>query len=248
VNIYALADLHLSLGAPFDRTNDVASLGQKPMAVFGGRWEDHIRRMERAWRETVGEDDLVLVPGDISWAMTLDEAEYDLAFIGGLPGRKILVRGNHDYWWHSVGRVRERLPESVAVIQNDAVLFDDFAVCGSRLWTLPSSPDFKAADESIYKRELIRLEMSLRAAEGRPVIVMTHFMPIGENGEENEVTDLFFRYHARIAVYGHLHDKSHAIAVQGEKFGIRFFLASADYVDFCPRLIASHGEQGLSVQ
>lgn len=239
MNIFALSDLHLSLHQPFDPMDESLYEGTKPMGIFGSQWRHHIYRIYENWNRIVQEEDLVLVAGDISWAMTLEEAFYDLHFIGDLPGRKIMIRGNHDYWWHSVKKIREQLSPDMEIIQNDAVLFDDFAVCGSRLWTLPTSPDFKADDEVIYRRELIRLELSLKAAKGRPVINMSHFMPISEKGEENEVTELFHRYQVEKAVYGHLHDKSHAIAVEGEKHGIEFFLTSADYLDCKPRLIGS---------
>lgn len=239
MNIFALSDLHLSLNQPFDPMDEGLYEGTKPMGIFGSRWQRHIQRIYENWNETVRKEDIVLIAGDISWAMTLEDAVYDLNFIGSLPGRKIMIRGNHDYWWHSVKKIRECLSPDTEIIQNDAVLLDDFAVCGTRLWTLPSSPDFKAGDDVIYKRELIRLELSLKAAAGRPVINLTHFMPIAEKGEENEVTDLFHRYHVEKAVYGHLHDKSHAIAVEGEKHGIDFYLTSADYLDCRPRLILS---------
>lgn len=209
------------------------------MGIFGSRWQQHIYRIYTNWQKIVHDDDLVLIAGDISWAMALEDAVHDLNFIGELPGRKIMIRGNHDYWWHSVKKIRELLPPSIEIIQNDAVLFDDFAVCGTRLWTLPSSPDFKAEDEVIYRRELIRLEMTLKAAKGLPVINMTHFMPINEKGGKTEVIELFHRYDVKKAIYGHLHDKSHAIAVEGEKHGVEFHLTSADYLDCKPLFIAS---------
>lgn len=237
MKIFALADLHLSLAKPFAPDDETTFSGEKPMDVFGGSWEQHIKRIYENWQDTVGEDDLVLIAGDISWAMTLDEAGHDLDFIAGLKGTKIMVRGNHDFWWHSVKKIRERLPETTKIIQNDAVLFPDFAVCGTRLWTLPSSPDFKESDEKIYKRELLREELSLQAAQGRPVINMNHFMPVGEKGEDNEVTALFQRYAVAVSVYGHLHDKSHAIAFQGQKDHIRYVLTSGDYLDFQPLLL-----------
>lgn len=238
MKIFALADLHLSLSRPFDASDSFSAAGNKPMGIFGETWENHALRINEYWRDTVSPGDLVLIAGDISWAMTLDGARHDLAFIGSLPGSKIMIRGNHDYWWCTLKKIRAVLPESMRIIQNDAVLFDDFAVCGSRLWTLPSSPDFKQGDEKIYKRELLRLEMSLKAAEGKPVIAMTHYMPLPEGGEENEVSALLSRYQTKMCVYGHLHDRSHAIAVQGEHHGIKYLLSSADYLQFKPRLIA----------
>lgn len=237
MNIFALSDLHLSLNRPFDPADPSLYEGTKPMGIFGDRWQNHIYRIYKEWNALVREEDLVLIAGDISWAMTLEEARFDLDFIGSLPGRKIMIRGNHDYWWHSVKKIREQLPLNTEIIQNDAVLFDDFAVCGTRLWTLPTSPDFKAADDAIYRRELIRAELSLKAAKGRPVIFMTHFMPMGEKGEPNEVTELFEKYNVKKAIYGHLHDKSHAIAVQGERHGVVYCLTSADFLECKPLLL-----------
>lgn len=234
MNIFALSDLHLSLNRPFNPADPSLYEGTKPMGIFGDRWQNHIYRIYKEWNALVREDDLVLIAGDISWAMTLEEARFDLDFIGSLPGRKIMIRGNHDYWWHSVKKIREQLPQNTEIIQNDAILFDDFAVCGTRLWTLPTSPDFKGTDDAIYRRELIRAELSLKAAKGRPVIFMTHFMPMGEKGEPNEVTELFEKYNVKKAIYGHLHDKSHAIAVQGERHGVVYFLTSADFLECKP--------------
>lgn len=237
MNIFALSDLHLSLNRPFDPADPSLYEGTKPMGIFGDRWQDHIYRIYREWNSLVGAEDLVLIAGDISWAMTLEEARFDLDFIGSLPGRKIMIRGNHDYWWHSVKKIREQLPPNIEIIQNDAVLLEDIAICGTRLWTLPTSPDFKANDDAIYRRELIRAELSLKAARGLPVIFMSHFMPLGEKGEPNEVSELFKKYHVKRAIYGHLHDKSHAIAVQGERHGVIYSLTSADFLECRPQRI-----------
>lgn len=237
MRIFALADLHLSLAKPFDREDEATFYGEKPMDVFGSQWDFHMKKIFDHWQATVSCDDLVLIAGDISWAMTLEAARYDLDFVSSLNGKKIMIRGNHDYWWHSLKKIRAYLPKETMVIQNDAVLFPDFAVCGTRLWALPSSADFSPNDEKIYKRELLRQELSLKAAFGRPVINMNHFMPVDEKGQDNEVTDLFHRYHVIKTVYGHLHDKSHTIAFQGEKDGMGFYLTSADYLGFKPLLL-----------
>ena len=238
MKIFALADLHLSLDKPYRSEDETTFSGTKPMDIFGTRWDQHIRRIDENWRNTVGEKDIVLIAGDISWAMTLEEACFDLDFVASLPGKKIMIRGNHDFWWHSPKKIRASLDDSISIIQNDAVLLDDIAICGTRLWTLPSSNDFKSDDEVIFRRELIRQELSLQAAGGRPVINMTHFMPVDSGETANEVVELFKKYNVVKSVYGHLHDKSHAIAVQGEKHGMEFYLTSADYLGFTPRLIA----------
>lgn len=237
MKVFALADLHLSLDAPAD-FNDMASLrATKPMDIFGDNWWEHIKRIYENWQSVVTDDDIVLIPGDISWAMDLNKVCHDLAFIGALKGRKIMIRGNHDYWWHSPSKIRKVLPPSVEIIQNEAVIIGDIAVTGTRLWNLPGTPDFTEEDSKIYRRELIRLEMSLKAAGGRPVINMFHYMPVNERGENNEVIELLRQYKTEIVVYGHLHDKSHRIAFEGEHWGINFYLTSADYLDCTPKLI-----------
>ncbi|MEE0775963.1 MAG: metallophosphoesterase [Bacillota bacterium] len=237
MKIFALADLHLSLSAPANFA-DVSTLkGYKPMDIFGRGWKNHIYRIYEHWQETVNPDDVVLLPGDISWAMTLEDAKYDLDFVGRLHGRKILLRGNHDYWWHSVAKINKVLPPNMEVLQNNAFIIGDVAITGSRLWSLPGATDFSEEDQKIYDRELIRLELSLKEAKGRPVINMTHYMPVNENCEENEVIALLKSYQTQAVVYGHLHDKSHRIAVEGRHWGMEFHLVSGDYLCFVPKLI-----------
>ena len=154
MKIFAVADLHLPGG-----TN-------KTMDVFGKQWEGHFDRIRASWTEQVGEDDTVLLPGDLSWAMQMKDALEDLAEVGRLPGRKILLRGNHDYWWGSVTRLREALPKNMFALQNDALRLGDTVFCGSRGWTHPAGDGREDAENRrIYERELIRLEMSLEAGE-----------------------------------------------------------------------------------
>lgn len=238
MKIFALGDLHLSLNAPAIPQDAASFQGTKPMDIFGANWSEHIKRIYDNWQDTVGDDDLVLVPGDISWAMTLAAARHDLAFISSLKGRKILIRGNHDYWWHSPSKIRQSLPPSVEILQNEAIFIGDWAITGTRLWTLPGTAEFGPADQKIFQRELIRLELSLQGAQGRPVINMFHYMPTNEKGEANEVTELLGRYNTRIVVYGHLHDQSHRIAIEGEHWHMQFYLVSGDYLNFTPKLIA----------
>ena len=149
MQIYAIADLHLSLTS------------EKPMDVFGEAWRGHAEKLERNWRERVQADDLVLIPGDISWAMQLSAALPDLSFIGDLPGKKILLKGNHDYWWSAIGRVRASLPEGMRALQNDSIVENGIGICGSRGWLCPGSNNFSAEDQKIYLRELDRLSLSL---------------------------------------------------------------------------------------
>ena len=234
VKLFAIADLHMDGGAG------------KPMDVFGQNWDDHCSRIFNAWREAVSEDDTVLIPGDISWAMKFKDALQDIRKIAELPGKKVLTRGNHDYWWGSLTQMRAALPESVKLVQNDAQDLGEFTVCGSRGWMLPSDPDFKAADRKIYERELIRLEFSLSAAErlgNKPKVCMLHFPPLHADGEPTGFSELLEKHRVKLCVYGHLHGASGwETGFKGEKNGVRYELCSADSLDFKPKLInASQG-------
>ena len=211
------------------------------MNVFGEKWENHAERLCDAWQSIVSENDCVLIPGDISWAMHFEDVLDDLNFISGLNGRKILIRGNHDYWWASPSRIRSVLPANISIIQNDSIRMNGFAVAGSRGWMLPGTPNFDAAvDTKIYSRELIRLELSLKSAADMPTVLMTHFPPIGENGEANGVTGLIDKYPVTDVIYGHLHAHSCRQAFEGEFNGKNYYLCSADYLDFKPRLIREY--------
>ena len=227
-HVYAIGDLHLSLSVP-----------NKAMDVFGTRWQNHADRLKEAWQDTVGEDDLVLVPGDISWAMYLSDAIADLGFVGELKGTKLLLRGNHDYWWQSVTKVREALPQGMYVLQNDAFRFGDLFIAGTRGWTVPESAHFKeSADRKLYERERIRLGLSLSAVpQGAPLIGMLHYPPFSEAGKPSAYADRFAQAGASDVVYGHLHGASHRTAFLGASAGVNYHLVSADYLDFVPRLI-----------
>ncbi len=222
MDIYAIGDLHLPGG------------DDKPMNVFGDRWEGHFERISQDWLARVGEGDAVLIPGDISWAMQLDSALPDLRAIGRLPGKKILLRGNHDYWWSGISRLRDALPSGMYAIQNDAMLLGDTAFCGTRGWTLPGN-GAAAEDEKIYSRELQRMEMSLeRAMKLRPerLVVMCHYPALGEGGAQTPLSDLLRRYPVDDVVYGHLHGPSLRSAVNGFAYGMRFHCVSCDGLQF----------------
>jgi len=238
MNIYAIGDLHLPGGQ------------EKPMDIFDSAWENHPEIIARNWRETVEEDDLVLMPGDLSWAMKLEEAAEDLAYLGRLPGRIVLIRGNHDYWWGPIGRVRRALPPNVQAIQNDHVpLGERGAICGSRGWVLPGSPGFSEDDERIYRREVERLTLSLESARkaGRvPSIVMLHYPPLAARARPTEFTRLLEEYGAALCVYGHLHGReAHERAVQGSVRGVEYVLASCDAIGFSPLPLVKTGPSGL---
>ncbi|OFW74872.1 MAG: hypothetical protein A2201_04785 [Alicyclobacillus sp. RIFOXYA1_FULL_53_8] len=222
--VYALADLHLS------------SSVEKPMDIFGVAWEHHAEKIKTSWTNQVTVNDLVLIPGDISWAMTLLEAQADLDWIAQLPGVKVMIRGNHDYWWNGIQKIRRSLHPSLHALQNDAFVYDNVVVCGTRGWVSPSHPKFTLEDEAIYKREGERLKLTLEkaASHNLPIVAMLHYPPSGALGETTLFTQLLEEYGVRCCVYGHLHGPSHRFAVEGQSGGVEYRLVSADYINFSP--------------
>lgn len=223
MKVFAISDLHLSVNNP------------KPMDIFGPTWEGYLDKIFSDWREKVSEDDIVLLAGDFSWAMKLEDTKEDFDLLKNLPGKKIIVRGNHDYWWKSISAVRNVLPENFYALQNDAIKFGEYIFCGTRLWNLPTENKGQTEeDEKIYKRELIRLEMSLQAAKrlqenGEKIICELHYPPYTFNEENNEVTALIEKYGVYKVVYGHIH----AYCKQNlelEKNGIKYYLTSCDII------------------
>lgn len=232
MNIFAIGDLHLSGG------------DDKPMDIFGAQWEHHFDRISASWRQMVKEDDLVLIPGDISWAMAFSDALPDIRAIGELPGIKVLLRGNHDYWWPGINALRDALPIGMYALQNDALRFGDYTICGSRGWTLPNAQTTKE-DKKIIDREMIRLKMSLDAGKrlGGRMIVMTHFPPCGEEGKPTEVTQLFSSNGVERAVYAHLHGYAGKNAFSGEIDGVPYHCVSCDSLDFTLYPVAVNEEK-----
>jgi len=237
MRIWAIADLHLSFAAP------------KPMDVFGERWNDHAGRIGAAWRERIADDDLVLLAGDISWALKWDAALVDLQWIGALPGRKVLTKGNHDYWWDAARKRRCELPPSLALVEADAVAVDGWVLCGTRAWISPEHPAFDPdTDERIYRRELGRLERALAAAgtlaQGeQPIGVLLHYPPFLPTGTPTRFAELISAAGASFCVYGHLHRRADwNVAVQGTRGGVRYHLTACDFLGFAPSLIVDeHG-------
>ena len=223
MRVFAISDLHLSSGA------------NKPMDVFGEHWEHHFERISEDWRSKVGDEDIVLLPGDLSWAMQLDGAQEDIESVAALPGRKLITRGNHDYWWNSISRVRDRLPQGMYALQNDALVLDGMAFCGTRGWLLPCESTDKD-DERIYKRELGRLRMSLECARRLlplgDVICMLHYPPLTDVERDTEVTSLLEEFGVAHTVYGHLHGNALKGAFRGEHNGVRYHQVSCDGTDF----------------
>jgi len=227
MRIFAIGDLHLSFGT------------DKPMDVFGEEWIRHADKIKRSWQNNVTADDWVLIPGDVSWAMNEQEVTPDLAFIGKLPGSKVLLRGNHDYWWSTITKVRSLLPPKTYALQNDAMAIGSVAIAGTRGWLLPTYTGFTSEDDKIYKRELKRLELSLKAAESfqQPIWVMLHYPPLTPSATTSDFEKLMREYNVERCIYGHLHGEGHRHAVQGWVGGIFHELVSADHLHFAPKLL-----------
>jgi predicted phosphohydrolase len=231
VKIWGLSDLHLSFST------------DKPMHVFGEHWLGHADKMAAAWDALVGDDDVVLCPGDLSWAMRLEEARADLAWIAARPGRlKVLTRGNHDYWWSAIGKVRGALPAGLVALQNDAVDLGPVVCAGSRLWTCPGALDWDAHDEKVYLREVERLKLSLQAASalaaGRPLIAAIHYPPFDRKQEDTAYSKLLAEAKIEVCVYGHLHGRrAHKTAFEGTRDGVRYHLIACDHLNFTPRVV-----------
>jgi len=245
MRVWALADLHLSFGVP-----------DKQMDVFGERWANWTQKIETHWRAQVASEDLVLIPGDISWGKEIEEARPDLEWIAQLPGTKVLLKGNHDYWWSSLSKIQKIMPPSMHVVQNNVFHFKGIGVGGARLWdtsaynfdkyipyaenpavqkTTAWEQDPKEA-EKIFQRELARLEISLRdfKESDRIRIVMTHYPPIGADLATSSVSTLLEKYRVNICVFGHLHNVNMHLPMFGSKNGIQYRLVAGDYVDFMP--------------
>jgi predicted phosphohydrolase len=250
MRVFAVSDPHLSLATP-----------GKSMAVFGPEWQDHPDRLADRWRERVSEEDLVIVAGDVSWAMRLEDALPDLRFLAGLPGRVVMVRGNHDYWWGSLTRLRAALPEGMYAIQNDVVVVDGVAVGGTRLWDDPEVrlPGLRPRDpqqewdepppvetpersEKILARELGRLRLSLDClpADADLRIAAVHYPPTGTDLAPTHATEIIEAAGVRHCVFGHLHGLEPAATnpLFGEREGVCYWLTSCDYLDFAPIEIA----------
>jgi predicted phosphohydrolase len=230
MKVFAIADLHLSRS------------GEKPMDIFGPQWAAHHETVEAKWRRAVSEDDLVLLPGDLSWALTLEEALPDLAFIDSLPGHKVFIRGNHDFWFVSPGKVRAVLGPKTQLVRFDATAVGGVGICGVRGWLWPGSAEFKPEDQKYWNREIARLRLSLAALERlewEVAVAMFHFPPLNER-RSSEMCEMIRAAGVRYAVYGHLHGEANRHAFEGERDGVVYRCVSADKVDFAPALVFEH--------
>lgn len=229
MRVFAIGDLHLSLST------------DKPMDIFGDHWKDHHIHLEANWKARISNDDLILLPGDLSWAMNLDEAAKDLKWLADLPGRKIILKGNHDYWWTSLSKMKSELPEGIIPLQNSAFDAGAFIVAGSRGWMSPESDEYsEEKDRAIRRRELIRLELSLDAAEGmrteeKPLVVMMHYPPI-ISGKKTDFSRILSERGATFCIYGHLHCAAGTWNQQLDTAidGVKYRLVSSDYLGFEP--------------
>ncbi len=226
MSIYAVSDLHL----PGSK--------DKTMDIFGLRWQGHWEKIKEDWLKKVSDDDIVLIAGDISWAMQLSEALPDLNAIGGLTGKKIMIKGNHDFWWNSVTKVRDKLPENMFVLQNDALRIGDYVFAGTRGWMDGEC----AQDKKIYTREKMRLEMTLSAAEkltdeNTQLIAMMHYPPVTFGTRYSEFCDILEEHGADVCVYGHLHGVDGKEAEETVHNGVRYLLTSCDMIGFTLREI-----------
>ncbi|MDL2258203.1 metallophosphoesterase [Eubacteriales bacterium OttesenSCG-928-K08] len=226
MRVFSIGDLHLP-GA-----------GDKPMDRFGQNWERHSDQIAANWRENVSPEDIVLLPGDFSWAMHLKDTEQDFAYLEELPGTKVMIRGNHDYWWNSLSKVRAMLPGSVHVIQNDHFSLNNVHVCGTRGWICPGASAFGEDDQKLYDREFARLALSIKGLpEGGLRLAMLHYPPFNDKWAASGFSEQFEKAKIDIVLYGHLHGRSCRGAFEGIRNGVEYHLVSADHLGFQPKLI-----------
>lgn len=205
------------------------------MDIFGDNWIDHAGQIRANWLAQIGSEDLVLIPGDISWALHLEEARADLEWLEALPGTKVVLRGNHDYWWVTLKKMKKAYP-ALHFLQNNAFIHGDTAVCGTRGWLCPGDQGFdEAQDHKIYQRELIRLRLSLEegARADKPIIAMIHYPPCSLKQESSGFTALFEEFGVKLVLYGHVHNQFDSI-FEGERNGVTYRLVSSDYLRFSP--------------
>lgn len=227
--IYTIADLHLSFNE------------NKPMDIFGANWNGHTEKIKENWIKKVEADDTVVLPGDFSWSMYLKDTVKDFEYLNSLPGRKILLKGNHDYWWTTITSmnkfVKENHFDKINFLLNNSYLVEDKIICGTRGWAIT---DTENANRMI-KRECNRLELSIldgieKFGNNKEIIVFMHYPPIlKQNLQENEITDfmkMLKKYDVKRCYYGHLHSTSISDAVEGEVFGVNLKLVSADGLNF----------------
>lgn len=228
--IFTIADLHLALSI------------NKPMDIFGERWYNYMERLKQNWTNSITDDDYVIVPGDSSWATYIDEAYEDFRFIEELPGKKIISKGNHDYWWTTISKLNKFLQsnefKTISFMHNNSFLIDGITICGTRGWKCPGDDGFSGEDKKIFERELQRLELSLRSFCGdldrQNIVVAMHYPPFNSNREPSSFVEIMEKYNVTKCIYGHLHGAGFKSAVVGNIRNIEFNLVSADFLNFEP--------------
>ena len=225
--LYAIGDLHLCLGA------------EKPMDIFGGAWTGYMEKLKEGF-SIIQEQDTVVLMGDLSWALDLNEAKNDFAWINRIPGRKIILKGNHDYWWSTAAKFYKFCEENAFsnqfILNNNHYEYDDWAICGTRGWFFEEERS-NQQDEKVFRRELMRLETSLRSAGDLPKMVFLHYPPKYKGYTCTPILELLDKYNVRKCYYGHLHGASHSLAMEGMWDGIEYKLLSADKINFKPARI-----------
>lgn len=221
MKIYAISDLHLAINS------------NKPMDIFGGEWENYFEKIITDWNNKVKNEDIVLISGDISWAMRIEDAAKDLQLLSPLPGSKIIIKGNHDYWWSSYSKVNAILPNNITAIQNNAFLINGIIFCGTRGWTVPCGNNIDPQDIKLYEREQLRLQLTLNDAkklqtDNQPIILMMHFPPYNWAYADSEFTQIIAKYDVTAVIYGHLHGKDSGNNKIVFKDSIPYFLTSCD--------------------
>ena len=229
--LYTISDLHLSVGV------------KKPMDIFGGKWQGYMEKIEKNWRAVISPEDTVVIGGDISWGINLKESLPDFRLLSDLPGKKIIGKGNHDLWWSTVRKMTQFFEENqiknIDFLFNNCFIYDNIGICGTRGWFFEENFQ-ECHDEKIFRRELIRLETSFRAAQSQGVeeiLCFLHYPPIAPSYRCGEIMELMHKYGVKQCIYGHLHSDSLRYAVTGMQEGIYFRLVSGDYIDFMPVLL-----------
>ena len=222
--LYAIGDLHLSLGA------------QKPMDIFGGSWTGYMDKLCEGFSH-IQQDDTTILMGDLSWALDLQEAKADFAWIDKIPGRKIILKGNHDYWWSTAAKFYKFCEENnfsnQLILNNNHYEYDGWGICGTRGWFYEEERSSQQ-DEKVFRRELMRLESSLKSAGEIPKMVFLHYPPRYKGYTCDPILELLDKYEVRKCFFGHLHGASHGLALEGVWDGIEYRLLSADRINFQP--------------
>ena len=227
--LYTISDLHLPIGI------------DKPMDIFGGKWNNYVERIEKNWQSIINNNDWVILPGDFSWATYLDQSIPDFEFLHRLNGFKIISKGNHDYWWSTMSKMNKFLEnnsfDSIKFMHNNSFIYKNKGICGTRGWNYIGFGTGTDEDIKIYEREAVRLELSIQSCLNKnpeEIIVFFHYPPVSVDCTDNEFTKIMKKYNVKRCIYGHLHGQGHKNAMSGEIEGIKYMLVSCDYTDFVP--------------